>query len=133
MSETTTSTNLKASKEAKGGSSFEKHTPVYPLPNEILTMSRDETICQFCGVSYLIHNEIKKLEERIKVKSAHYFAKLYILLVIDILILYEKELESNLIDYKSLKLKEKQYEQINEENRLKIQTMEEKLITMTQM
>lgn len=46
---------------------FEKHTPIYPLPNEILTMPRDETVCQFCGVSYLIHNEIKKLEERIKV------------------------------------------------------------------
>lgn len=46
---------------------FEKHTPLYPLPSEILKMSRDETICQFCGVSYLIHNEIKKLEDRIKV------------------------------------------------------------------
>lgn len=46
---------------------FEKHTPVYPLPVEILTMSKDETVCQFCGVSYLIHTEIKKLEDRVKV------------------------------------------------------------------
>lgn len=46
---------------------FEKHTPIYPLPNEILNMDRDETVCQFCGVSYLIHNEIKRLEDRIKV------------------------------------------------------------------
>ena len=38
---------------------FEKHTPIYPLPEDILKMSKDETICQFCGVSYLIHNEIK--------------------------------------------------------------------------
>ena len=47
---------------------YEKHTPVYPLPEGILKMSKDETICQFCGVSYLIHSEIKKLEDRIKVK-----------------------------------------------------------------
>lgn len=46
---------------------FERHVPKYPLPEEILTMSKDETICQFCGVSYLIHNEIKKLEDRVKV------------------------------------------------------------------
>jgi hypothetical protein len=51
---------------ASGGEDkFHKHVPQYPLPNEILQMSRDETVCQFCGVSYLIHNEIKKLEERI--------------------------------------------------------------------
>lgn len=48
---------------------FEKHTPMYPLPKEILSMKRDETVCQFCGVSYLIHNEIKKLEDRIKVRK----------------------------------------------------------------
>jgi hypothetical protein len=46
---------------------FEKHTPVYPLPEGILRMSKDETVCQFCGVSYLIHSEIKKLEDRVKV------------------------------------------------------------------
>ena len=44
--------------------------PEHPLPKEIQEMKRDETVCQFCGVSYLIHNEIKKLEEEItKLKS----------------------------------------------------------------
>ena len=28
-------------------------------------MPQDETVCQFCGVSYLIHHEIKKLEEKV--------------------------------------------------------------------
>ncbi|XP_065061233.1 synaptonemal complex protein 1-like isoform X2 [Rhopilema esculentum] len=39
--------------------------PQHPLPKEIQSMKPDETVCQFCGVSYLIHNEIKKLEEEI--------------------------------------------------------------------
>ena len=33
-------------------------------------MSRDETICRYCGVSYLIHNEIKALEAKLKVGAA---------------------------------------------------------------
>ena len=46
---------------------FEKDfvKPKHPLPKEIQEMKRDETVCQFCGVSYLIHNEIKKLEDEI--------------------------------------------------------------------
>jgi len=39
----------------------------HPLPDEILKMSRNETVCQYCGISYLIHNEIKLLEDRLKV------------------------------------------------------------------
>ena len=41
---------------------FERYNPVNPLPEEIRSLSNDETVCKFCGVSYLIHNEIKKLE-----------------------------------------------------------------------
>lgn len=53
--------------------SFKRYDPKYPLPQEILQMSRDETVCQFCGVSYLIHTEIKKLEARIKVQFERSF------------------------------------------------------------
>lgn len=45
---------------------FEKYTPKNPLPHEIQKMKRDETVCKYCGVSYLIHNEIKALEEKLK-------------------------------------------------------------------
>ncbi|XP_074655828.1 uncharacterized protein LOC141909321 [Tubulanus polymorphus] len=41
-------------------------TPVHPLPENIRKMKRDETVCKFCGVSYLIHNEIKALEDKLK-------------------------------------------------------------------
>ncbi|CAD5110747.1 DgyrCDS117 [Dimorphilus gyrociliatus] len=40
--------------------------PEHPLPDEIQDMERDETVCKFCGVSYLIHNEIKALEDKLK-------------------------------------------------------------------
>jgi len=43
----------------------ERHVPKHPLPKEIQNMPQSETVCQFCGVSYLIHHEIKKLEEKI--------------------------------------------------------------------
>jgi len=43
---------------------FERYTPQFPLPTDIATMSRQDTVCQFCGVSYLIHNEIKALEAK---------------------------------------------------------------------
>ena len=42
------------------------HVPEHPLPEEIQTMDRDDTVCKFCGISYLIHNEIKALEDRVK-------------------------------------------------------------------
>jgi len=43
-----------------------KHArPVHPLPDDILKMPRNETVCQYCGISYLIHNEIKLLEDRL--------------------------------------------------------------------
>jgi hypothetical protein len=52
-----------------GENNFERHVPVHPLPDEIQKMGKDDTVCQFCGVSYLIHREIKKLEDRIKVNQ----------------------------------------------------------------
>ena len=45
----------------------EQARPTHPLPDEILKMSRNETVCQYCGISYLIHNEIKLLEDRLQV------------------------------------------------------------------
>lgn len=46
--------------------SFARYTPQHPLPDGIRKMTRDDTVCQYCGVSYLIHSEIKALEERLK-------------------------------------------------------------------
>ena len=40
--------------------------PMHPLPEEITRMPRNETVCQYCGISYLIHNEIKLLEEKLQ-------------------------------------------------------------------
>lgn len=42
------------------------YVPEHPLPQEIQTMDRDDTVCQFCGVSYLIHNEMKALMKRVE-------------------------------------------------------------------
>lgn len=49
---------------------MEKHLPEHPLPEAIRQMARDETICKFCGVSYLIHNEIKALEDKLAAVEA---------------------------------------------------------------
>ncbi|KAM5165590.1 protein LEKR1 [Mantella aurantiaca] len=45
---------------------MEKHIPTHPLPEEIQTMPRDETVCKYCGVSYLILHEFKLLEDKVK-------------------------------------------------------------------
>ncbi|XP_069831396.1 protein LEKR1 isoform X2 [Dendropsophus ebraccatus] len=45
---------------------MEKHVPMHPLPEEIQMMPRDETVCKYCGVSYLILHEFKLLEDKMK-------------------------------------------------------------------
>lgn len=45
---------------------MDRFIPEHPLPQEIREMPKDDTVCQFCGVSYLIHSEMKALEERVK-------------------------------------------------------------------
>lgn len=51
---------------SKAAENFKAHKPEHPLPEEIRKMTRDDTVCKFCGVSYLIHNEIKRLEDKLK-------------------------------------------------------------------
>ncbi|XP_071422892.1 protein LEKR1 isoform X2 [Pithys albifrons albifrons] len=45
---------------------MERHGPLHALPEEIRKMSRDETVCRYCGVSYLILHEFKVMEEKVK-------------------------------------------------------------------
>ncbi|CAF1253041.1 unnamed protein product [Adineta ricciae] len=45
---------------------FNRYTPENPLPDDVANMSRQDTVCKFCGVSYLVHNEIKALESKCK-------------------------------------------------------------------
>ncbi|TPP65957.1 hypothetical protein FGIG_10698 [Fasciola gigantica] len=46
------------------------YRPKFPLPDEINQLPRDQTVCQYCGVSYLVLSEIKQLEERIEKQSS---------------------------------------------------------------
>ncbi|XP_072330514.1 uncharacterized protein lekr1 isoform X1 [Scyliorhinus torazame] len=49
---------------------MERHVPVHPLPEEIQKMPQDETVCKYCGISYLIHREFKLMEEKVKAMEA---------------------------------------------------------------
>ena len=51
---------------AKTNEKFERYNPEHPLPQEIQDLPRGDTVCQYCGVSYLIHNEIKALEDKLR-------------------------------------------------------------------
>ncbi|KAF8568243.1 hypothetical protein P879_07780 [Paragonimus westermani] len=39
------------------------YRPKFPLPEELRNLSRCQTVCQYCGVSYLVLSEIKRLED----------------------------------------------------------------------
>ena len=40
------------------------------LPSEVKAMTKEETVCRFCGVSYLIFKEVKMLEKKLKSAEA---------------------------------------------------------------
>ena len=46
--------------------SFERYVPEKELPEEIQNMPSEETKCRFCGVSYLVHHEVARLEDVVK-------------------------------------------------------------------
>ncbi|XP_074448109.1 protein LEKR1 isoform X3 [Larus michahellis] len=45
---------------------MERYIPIHALPEEIQKMPQDETVCKYCGVSYLILHEFKVMEEKVK-------------------------------------------------------------------
>ncbi|VDP93259.1 unnamed protein product [Echinostoma caproni] len=45
------------------------YRPKFPLPDDINQLSREQTVCQYCGVSYLVLSEIKQLESRLERQS----------------------------------------------------------------
>ena len=47
------------------GGGYEKYLPEKELPEEIKNLPHEETKCKFCGVSYLVHHEVKRLESQL--------------------------------------------------------------------
>ena len=46
--------------------SLHSFVPSKELPKEVLELPPDQTRCQFCGVSYLVHHEVSKLKCSVK-------------------------------------------------------------------
>ena len=44
--------------------------PAPELPDDVKKMGKEETVCKFCGVSYLIFNEVKALEGKLRAANA---------------------------------------------------------------
>ncbi|CBY41038.1 unnamed protein product [Oikopleura dioica] len=37
----------------------------HPLPDAIQSMTLEDTVCKYCGISYLIHREVAKLKDEV--------------------------------------------------------------------
>ena len=40
--------------------------PEHPLPDELENLDESETVCKFCGISYLIHREVAKMKDELE-------------------------------------------------------------------
>lgn len=45
---------------------YERYVPKKELPEEIKQLPQEETKCNFCGISYLVHHEVSRLENHVK-------------------------------------------------------------------
>ena len=45
---------------------YERYVPKKELPEEIKQLPQEETKCNLCGISYLVHHEVSRLENHVK-------------------------------------------------------------------